>query len=102
LNSTTSNQAHFVLGVISQSGKSGWQDEVRESLYIPHSRRNAAICSATQNQNFNKRMSKEDKIRKQEKGKKNEARTVSRVRTDRDRKGYDHYYFPTQKDVSAN
>jgi hypothetical protein len=35
LNFTTSTEARFALGVISQSRNSSWQDELRESLDIP-------------------------------------------------------------------
>jgi hypothetical protein len=38
-------------------------------------------------------MSKEDKIRKEERRKKKEARNVSRARTGRDHKGEDDYDF---------
>jgi hypothetical protein len=47
LNFTTSTEARFALGVISQSRNPGWQGELREPLGIPYSRQNAARCSGT-------------------------------------------------------
>jgi hypothetical protein len=69
LNFTTSTEARFTLGVISQSRNPGWQDELRESLTFPDSRQNAARSVGTVNQNAN------EKTRKGEKNPKAERKT---------------------------
>jgi hypothetical protein len=58
LNLTTSTEAHFALGVISQSRNPGWQDEPLESLDIPPLR---SECSKRLRDLESKRQGKNDK-----------------------------------------
>jgi hypothetical protein len=79
------NRRLFSLGVISQSGKPGWEDELRECLETPPSRQNAARRSATANQNVNIKTSKEDKNPREER-RKTQARNELQTETWRSRR----------------
>jgi hypothetical protein len=91
LNFTTSTEARFALGVISQSGNPGWQDELRESLDLP---RLPAPYSKMLRDSESKHQQKNEQRRQDpERRKRNEARHVSPAKTGRDRKGEDDYHF---------
>jgi hypothetical protein len=91
LNSTTSTEARFAMGVISQSRNSGWQDELRKFLDIPPL---PAECSKMLRNPESKHQRKNEKRREEpERRKKNETRNESRAKAGRDRKGADDHYF---------
>jgi hypothetical protein len=91
LNFTTSTEARFALGVVSQSRNPGWQDELREFLDIlqlPEECRKILRDLESKCQGKNEMRREEPESRK-----KNETQNESRAEVGRDRKGEDDYYI---------
>jgi hypothetical protein len=91
LNFTTSTDARFTLGVISQSRNPGWQDELRESLDISPfptecSKMLWNLESKCQRKTEERREESERRTRR-------ETRSATRPRTAWGRRGEDDCYF---------